>query len=175
MTVLHNPWDDHSLAQFRLKPDLKLADCPRCICSSAAFDYGESQVLAARLTEDASRSVLLLEAGPTFRPSEAPQSVRDASNLAPDPELLWDDNAARPPNAPFELRARVLGGGSSINATNFSRALPSDFTRWTARGLAGWSYEEVLPYYKKMETLGATESPPIVIAADKEMFGLVAV
>ena len=109
-------------------------------------------VLAARLSEDAGRSVLLLEAGPTFRPSEAPQSVRDASNLAPDPELLWDDNAARPPNAPFELRARVLGGGSSINATNFSRALPSDFTRWTARGLAGWSYEDVLPYYKKMET-----------------------
>jgi len=109
-------------------------------------------VLAARLSEDASKSVLLLEAGPTFRPSEAPQSVRDASNLAPDPELLWDDNAARPPNAPFEVRARVLGGGSSINATNFSRAHPSDFARWTARGLSGWSYEDVLPYYKKMET-----------------------
>jgi choline dehydrogenase len=109
-------------------------------------------VLAARLSEDASKSVLLLEAGSTFRPSEAPQSVRDASNLAPDPELLWDDNAARPPSAPFELRARVLGGGSSINATNFSRAFPSDFARWTARGLAGWSYADVLPYYKKMET-----------------------
>ena len=109
-------------------------------------------VLAARLSEDASQSVLLLEAGPTFRPSEAPQSVRDASNLAPDRELLWDDNVARPPNAPFELRARVLGGGSSINATNFSRAFPSDFARWTARGLAGWSYQDVLPYYKKMET-----------------------
>ena len=62
-------------------------------------------VLAARLSEDASKSVLLLEAGPTFRPSEAPQSVRDASNHAPDPELMWDDNPARPPNAPFELRA----------------------------------------------------------------------
>src|SRR5579864_7481610 len=109
-------------------------------------------VLAARLSEDASKSVLLLEAGPTFRPSEAPQSVRDSSNLAPDPGLLWDDNVARPPNAPFELRARVLGGGSSINATNFSRAFPSDFARWTARGLAGWSYEDALPYYKKMET-----------------------
>lgn len=109
-------------------------------------------VLAARLSEDASQSLLLLEAGPTFRPSEAPQLVRDASNLAPDPELLWDDNAARPPNAPFELRARVLGGGSSINAANFSRAFPSDFARWTPRGLTGWSYEDVLPYYKKMET-----------------------
>ena len=109
-------------------------------------------VLAARLSEDVSRSVLLLEAGPTFRPSEAPQSVLDGSNLAPDPKLMWDDNEARPPNAPFEMRARVLGGGSSVNATNFSRALPSDFARWTARGLAGWSYEEVLPYYKKMET-----------------------
>ncbi len=109
-------------------------------------------VLAARLSEDASKSVLLLEAGPTFRPSEAPQSVRDASNHAPDPELMWDDNPTRSPNAPFELRARVLGGGSSVNAANFSRAFPSDFARWTARGLVGWSYKDALPYYKKMET-----------------------
>ena len=108
-------------------------------------------VLAARLSEDASRSVLLLEAGPTFRPSEVPQSARNSSDIG-DPELLWDDSATRPPNAPVEVRARVLGGGSSINATNFSRAFPSDFARWTARGLSGWSYEDVLPYYKKIET-----------------------
>jgi choline dehydrogenase len=108
-------------------------------------------VLAARLSEDVNRSVLLLEAGPTFRPSEAPQSALDAFDIG-DPKLLWDDNPARPPNAPFEVRARLLGGGSSINATNFSRAFPSDFARWTARGLVGWSYGDVLPYYKKMET-----------------------
>jgi len=77
--------------------------------------------------------------------------VRNSSDIA-DPELMWDDSATRPSNAPVELRARVLGGGSSVNAANFTRALPSDFARWTARGLAGWSYEDVLPYFKKMET-----------------------
>jgi GMC oxidoreductase len=78
-------------------------------------------VLAARLSEDASRSVLLLEAGPTFRPSEAPQSVRNSSDIA-DPELMWDDSATRPSNAPVDLRARMLGGGSSVNASTFMRA-----------------------------------------------------
>jgi choline dehydrogenase len=108
-------------------------------------------VLAARLSEDANRSVLLLEAGPAFRPSEAPQSALDAFDIG-DPKLLWDDNGTRLPNAPFELRARLLGGGSSVNATSFSRAFPSDFARWMARGPVGWSYEDVLPYYKKLET-----------------------
>jgi choline dehydrogenase-like flavoprotein len=108
-------------------------------------------VLAARLSEDQRTSVLLLEAGPTFRPSEAPQAALNAFDIG-DPTLLWDDNPELAPNAPFELRARLLGGGSSVNATNFSRAFPSDFARWTARGLVGWSYQDVLPYYKKMET-----------------------
>jgi choline dehydrogenase len=124
---------------------------------SARFDFivvgggAAGAVLAARLSEDPSKSVLLLEAGQAFRPTDAPELVRNAF-AAGSPELLWDDSATHIPNTPIELRARVLGGGSSINAGVFMRALPSDFARWTARGLAGWSYDDVLPYFKKLET-----------------------
>ncbi|MGV6875656.1 GMC family oxidoreductase [Pseudochelatococcus sp. B33] len=48
-------------------------------------------------------------------------------------------------------RGKVLGGSSSINGMNFVRGLPSDFDDWAASGAQGWSFEEVLPFFKSME------------------------
>ena len=50
------------------------------------------------------------------------------------------------------LRGKVLGGSSSINMTGFSRGNPGDFDRWARNGATGWSWNEVLPYFKRLET-----------------------
>ena len=48
-------------------------------------------------------------------------------------------------------RGRVVGGSSAVNGTLFTRGLPEDFDRWSAEGNEAWSYERVLPYFKKLE------------------------
>jgi choline dehydrogenase-like flavoprotein len=58
------------------------------------------------------------------------------------------------PAPPRELRytqAKVLGGGSSINAQVYTRGNARDYDDWAARGATGWSYAEVLPYFKRAE------------------------
>ncbi|WP_338206283.1 GMC family oxidoreductase N-terminal domain-containing protein, partial [Parageobacillus thermoglucosidasius] len=52
----------------------------------------------------------------------------------------------------YEARGRVLGGSSSINGMNWVRGNPWDYDNWAALGNQGWSYQEVLPYFKKAET-----------------------
>ncbi|MCA8299052.1 GMC family oxidoreductase N-terminal domain-containing protein [Burkholderia sp. AU30198] len=109
-------------------------------------------VMAARLSEDPSISVLLLEAGAVFHPKEAPVAVSQAFTVGGAAEILWDDSASHVEGQPVEIRARVLGGGSSINAGVFVRALPTDFQHWVDRGLENWSYDDVLPYFRKIES-----------------------
>lgn len=110
-------------------------------------------VLAARLSEDSSRRVLLLEAGPNFDPGSYPADIKDAGVVAP-PEFDWkytsDDMQTLGHNVPTP-RGKVIGGSSAVNGTVAIRARPSDFARWTARGIKGWSFEDVLPTFKAME------------------------
>ena len=109
-------------------------------------------VLAARLSEDASRTVLLLEAGPTYALDTIPDGLLDASVVA-DPAHDWGytmrahDRQTEVPTP----RGKVLGGSSSVNAGVAIRARASDLAKWASHGAHGWSYEEVLPTFRDME------------------------
>lgn len=113
-------------------------------------------VLAARLSELPGHTVLLVEAGRAFDTDEYPEQIYSSNIIAAnaDPRYEWGYHAtplaqAQPLYAP---RGKVLGGSSAINGAVACRALPVDFARWSAKGLSGWAFEDVLPYYKKMES-----------------------
>jgi choline dehydrogenase-like flavoprotein len=113
--------------------------------------------LAARLSEDPSRSVLLLEAGPRFVGVDAlPPELRFGgvlSAMAPYHPNNWGMVATVREGVIQPLpRGRVVGGSSAMNGTLFTRGLPEDFDRWSGEGNEAWSYEQVLPYFKKLET-----------------------
>lgn len=133
--------------------------------------------LATRLSEDSSRQVALIEAGPDFpsyeampdkakflgRPKSAPlpghilglateSSTTNGSSVTP--ALEWGFVARPTDDRPlFELpQGRVVGGTSSINAAFFTRGTRDDFDSWVAAGNSEWTYDKVLPYYRKSET-----------------------
>jgi choline dehydrogenase len=110
-------------------------------------------VLASRLSEDPTRSVLLLEAGTAYGVDGYPDDLRDAAHVPANPEHEWafkaHGGAASPEiDAP---RARVLGGCSAHNATVAMRARPSDIADWQRHGLDDWTLDEVATIYKEME------------------------
>jgi choline dehydrogenase len=110
-------------------------------------------VVAARLSEKASRSVLLLEAGPDLRRNVA-ADLRDGWVLSRD---LPDWGYSAEPDDRGEgqklRRGKLLGGTSWL--TRFAvRGSPADFDAWAAFGNAGWSFDEVLPYFRKLEADG---------------------
>ncbi len=111
-------------------------------------------VLAARLSENPACSVLLLESGPAdYSPYiHIPAAIIRAVG---NPDLDWCHQAEPDPTRGGKVdlwpAGRVLGGSSSINGMLFVRGAPSDFDDWAARGCAGWSYAEVLPYFKRLE------------------------
>src|SRR5262245_47581757 len=110
--------------------------------------------LASRLTEDADVSVLLLEAGgrdrhPFLRMPIAHPKVRHWAgyswNFRSEPEpALFDRNLIIP-------RGKTLGGSSSINGMIYVRGNARDYDLWRQRGLTGWSYADLLPYFKRIE------------------------
>lgn len=114
-------------------------------------------VLARRLSEDPSRRVLLLEAGPAYRPASYPDALALADRVGGDAPHDWG-YSSEPGAIGHRVHARrgkVLGGSSAVNAAVAMRARPSDFARWAARGLEGWSWDEVLPSFRKLERTAA--------------------
>jgi choline dehydrogenase len=110
-------------------------------------------VLAARLSEDADASVALLEAGP---PDDLPEiRIPARLGLLFKTHLDWDFDSEPEPHLDarrnYLPRGRVLGGSGSLNGMVYIRGHRADFDEWADLGLHGWSYEEVLPYFKRSE------------------------
>ena len=112
-------------------------------------------VLANRLTEDDGAQVLLLEAGgrdwhpyihiPLGMGKLHERRMFDWGFVTePEPGLNGRSIEAS--------RGKVLGGSSSINVMAYTRGHPGDFDRWAQKGATGWSYADVLPYFKRSET-----------------------
>jgi choline dehydrogenase len=110
-------------------------------------------VLAARLSEDPNRSVLLLEAGTAYDVHGYPDDLRDPAHVPANPEHEWGWTARGGPASPKidAARAKVLGGCSAHNATVAIRARPSDIRDWQRHGLDDWTVEDVYATFREME------------------------
>ncbi|MFP5341963.1 MAG: GMC family oxidoreductase [Candidatus Limnocylindria bacterium] len=110
-------------------------------------------VVAARLSEDPARRVLLVEAGPD--PQPVPGVVADPKRQQ---ELVLESpyvrmyDVERPDGSSFPLLSgRIMGGGSSINNLAVVRPMAADFAAWAAYGGAAWSYDAMLPLLRAIE------------------------
>jgi 4-pyridoxate dehydrogenase len=112
-------------------------------------------VLANRLTEEGGATVLLLEAGP---PDRHPYiSIPLGMGRMHDKAMFdWGYETEPEPNLNNRrieaMRGKVLGGSSSINVMAYTRGNRGDYDRWAQKGARGWSYADVLPYFRRCET-----------------------
>jgi choline dehydrogenase len=115
-------------------------------------------VVAARLSETGA-SVLLLEAGPkdTLPWIHIPAGTL---KLLYHPVVNWNYSAAGPSDRAIHWpRGKTLGGSSSINGMLYVRGNPADFDGWAQMGCRGWSFDDVLPYFRKSETYKQGDDP----------------
>ena len=114
--------------------------------------------IATRLSEDSNRSVLLLEAGPDYpKIEQLPPEVKQGYGSNID---IWTSShnwqftgvSTETAIAPMRVpRGKVTGGTSAINAQMFIRGIPEDYDSWKSAGNDQWSYEQCLPYFRKLE------------------------
>jgi choline dehydrogenase len=110
-------------------------------------------VLAARLSEDPTVSVCLLEAGGSDRalPVRIPAAFPKLFKTDRDWGYLSDPEPGLMGRRLYIPRGKMIGGCSSMNAMLFVRGNSADFDGWAKEGASGWSYDEVLPYFRAME------------------------
>ncbi len=118
--------------------------------------------LAARLSSNPSTQVALIEAGPNYLSAQTPEAMRRAN---PNEIIVGEDYAryrwdalqsqrtrAQPHRTYW--RGRGVGGSSAINGQIAIRGVPEDYDEWAAAGCRGWSFAEVLPAFRRLETDG---------------------
>lgn len=112
-------------------------------------------VLAARLSESAEMSILLLEAGAATGPAEIkfPPAWPVLLGGAADWSFFTTPQEGLGGNPVFYPRGKGLGGSSAINAMAHIRGHRDDYEAWRAAGAEGWAYEDLLPYFKRSETV----------------------
>jgi len=127
-----------------------------------AFDYvivgggSAGATLAARLTEDPSVTVCLIEAGGDGKDLLIRAPAGAIGMLPGRPKINnWCFNTVPQPGLNgrrgYQPRGKTLGGSSAINAMLYVRGHSTDYDDWANKGCEGWSYEEVLPYFKRAE------------------------
>lgn len=126
------------------------------------FDYvivgggSAGSVLAARLSEDPSVTVCLIEAGGEGRDIFVRAPIGVAALLPGRPKINnWAyqtvPQAGLNGRKGYQPRGRALGGSSAINAMLYVRGHPSDYDDWAAAGCGGWGWEDVLPFFRRAE------------------------
>ena len=122
-------------------------------------------IVASRLSEDPKRSVLLLEAGPDYpNPDEMPEEIKYAYGrssdllvkaIGPESKHNWNFQAKSTDRADVMHvpRGKVVGGSSAINAMVWLRGVPEDYDAWASRGNDRWSFQELLPFFRRIETV----------------------
>ena len=115
-------------------------------------------VLATRLSEDPTKSILLLEAGPDYKTFEETPDIVKFGNIpwhasyGPDAPVWGYQATAVPKRDKFGLpRGKIIGGSSSVNGQVFFRGIPEDYDEWEDLGNNGWSYLNILKYFRRSE------------------------
>jgi 5-(hydroxymethyl)furfural/furfural oxidase len=118
-------------------------------------------VLAGRLSAASHRSVLLVEAGPDMKPGCEPATIRDPyPSSYGDPSFAWpglvaevgaDLGDGRRAVRRF-IQGRGVGGSSNLMGMMASRGSPADYDEWRDLGAAGWGWNDVLPFFRRLET-----------------------